>query len=768
MRIIEANIINFGKFKDRVFTFENGFNIVKGDNESGKSTLLAFIKFALYGVGRKNPSVAVGERERALSWNVGIAAGSLTVADVDGHLYRIERSGREGARGAYVDKVRIIDLENGEEVFIGEIPGEHFLGIDAQAYDSMCNIKQLEAVAVGAGAVKGAIDNLLSSGDESTSIQAAIKMLDTERRRLLHTNGRGGLVYEMELELSRLKSDHRSALIFENECIKNRDELERVELSLAKAKSEFEVAQRMCDVHDDVLRLQRFEELASLKSEVANLEEESAELDKNANCNISRASHDVAARLKNAANLLSESTASLESAKMQLESTKRALEGASPSSERGFEEIISEFGTPTGAIAHLGAKKKKKNDASLKLVLFGIAFALLIAFAVVLLIGNNMYGAATVAFIGIIAGALALSSYKKYSSAKAEIGAFMSKMGDGFCPKDEQIILNALQTWVGKKEERERLENALNKDEAMLSIATRVYQNEFNNARTLWSEFGNSSEIEDHSDALLALAQTMSEYLSKRSALDSLLREKRALIKSLSTELERFSEADIRTRITPEIKEKIKGTSFEKLKAERDAALYKSNQFNQYKAGIERNIAASERTRSSADIFPEIGECEQKLDTLKLRLDAVKLAMETIDVASREMKSDVTPKIKARAQENLALMTVGKYNELFIDENMGLSVFTEGATRPIDSLSRGSLDVAYFAVRLTLLQVLLADKEPPLYMDEVLSQLDDGRAENVLRAIAKHSESAQSVLFTCQNRDIELASRITNVNLIEI
>jgi uncharacterized protein YhaN len=113
-------------------------------------------------------------------------------------------------------------------------------------------------------------------------------------------------------------------------------------------------------------------------------------------------------------------------------------------------------------------------------------------------------------------------------------------------------------------------------------------------------------------------------------------------------------------------------------------------------------------------------------------------------------------------------MTAGKYNELFIDENMGLSVFTEGATRPIDSLSRGSLDVAYFAVRLTLLQVLLADKEPPLYMDEVLSQLDDGRAENVLRAIANHSESAQSVLFTCQNRDIELASRITNVNLIEI
>ena len=76
MKIIEINIIQFGKFKDVSFTLDDGFNIVKGDNESGKSTLLGFIKFALYGVGRKNPNIAVGERERALSWNVGIAAGS--------------------------------------------------------------------------------------------------------------------------------------------------------------------------------------------------------------------------------------------------------------------------------------------------------------------------------------------------------------------------------------------------------------------------------------------------------------------------------------------------------------------------------------------------------------------------------------------------------------------------------------------------------------------------------------------------------------------
>ena len=36
MKIIEINIIQFGKFKDRVFKLEDGFNVVRGENESGK------------------------------------------------------------------------------------------------------------------------------------------------------------------------------------------------------------------------------------------------------------------------------------------------------------------------------------------------------------------------------------------------------------------------------------------------------------------------------------------------------------------------------------------------------------------------------------------------------------------------------------------------------------------------------------------------------------------------------------------------------------
>ena len=100
---------------------------------------------------------------------------------------------------------------------------------------------------------------------------------------------------------------------------------------------------------------------------------------------------------------------------------------------------------------------------------------------------------------------------------------------------------------------------------------------------------------------------------------------------------------------------------------------------------------------------------------------------------------------------------------------MRLSVFVDGATRPIESLSRGSLDAAYFSVRLALLQTLLGNKQPPLYMDECLSQLDDGRATNVLSIISSYAKDSQCVLLTCQTRDVELAKSVApDVNVIEI
>ena len=768
MKIIEINIIQFGKFKDRIFTLEDGFNIVKGDNESGKSTLLGFIKFVLYGVGRKNPSIAVGERERAVSWNIGIAAGSLVIEDVDGKRYRIERNGRESAKGAYSDKAKIFDLLSGEEIVFDTTPGEHFLGIGAQAYDSMCNIKQLEAVAIGADAVKGVIDNLLSSGDENMNVQAAIKILEGERRVLLHANGKGGLLYESEIALDRLKSEYKGALISENERIKNHGELDKVEQALSKAKDEFNIAQKMCDLHDDVLRLQKFDRLRELKEDAERLAQESVELNQSVDFDITKASYEAAASMKTASSTLQRSENTLNSARNELNETEQAFSKLSFDDTKGLGEIIEEFGTPNAAITHLGAKKKKKSSSALMLTMFFVAGGVLAALAIALLIAPNYAGAATLGFIAAVLLVLAATYYKKFTRAKGEIESFMKNMGNDFCSKNEEKIFVALEKFYNEISERTRLTNVRESAKFRCNVAQDAYFADLSSAKGLAQDNGLDCSDSELFENLVALADKMNSYLSKRYELDEKIRENQALIRALGGELERFSERDLRARITPEIIERIMNVPYERLKAERDSALYKTNQYNQYKASVERNLASASGKRSSQDVFPEIEEAEERLSTLRLRLDAIRLAAATINEASSELKSDLTPRIRGEAEKNLAKMTSGKYAELYIDENMGLSVFADGATRPIDSLSKGSLDVAYFSVRLALLQTLIAEKYPPLYMDETLSQLDDKRAKNALSLISDYAKSTQCVLFTCQDRDLSLAREITEVNLIEL
>ncbi|MDU5260870.1 MAG: AAA family ATPase, partial [Clostridium celatum] len=50
MIIKKVNIIVFGGLKDKIINFDNGMNIIYGENEAGKSTIQAFIKIWLYGM----------------------------------------------------------------------------------------------------------------------------------------------------------------------------------------------------------------------------------------------------------------------------------------------------------------------------------------------------------------------------------------------------------------------------------------------------------------------------------------------------------------------------------------------------------------------------------------------------------------------------------------------------------------------------------------------------------------------------------------------
>ena len=91
MDILQLHLKHFGKFTDYRLDLHAGINIISGGNETGKSTLHAFIRAMLYGL-TKNRSRNPDEYRLREPWeNPSYFAGSMKLL-YGGKIYRIDRN----------------------------------------------------------------------------------------------------------------------------------------------------------------------------------------------------------------------------------------------------------------------------------------------------------------------------------------------------------------------------------------------------------------------------------------------------------------------------------------------------------------------------------------------------------------------------------------------------------------------------------------------------------------------------------------------------
>ncbi len=126
MTILEVRIGHFGKLKDKQIPFRAGTNIITGNNETGKSTIAAFIKAMLYGLEE-------GEEEYQHyfpRFYEGKFGGSLKVQDGNA-FYEIRRELSGAGRS-----LQVVDLSSGQPVEDPEEVLRSILGgIDRKAYE---------------------------------------------------------------------------------------------------------------------------------------------------------------------------------------------------------------------------------------------------------------------------------------------------------------------------------------------------------------------------------------------------------------------------------------------------------------------------------------------------------------------------------------------------------------------------------------------------------------------------------------------------------
>lgn len=760
MRIISIHIDEFGMLENRDFTFAPGMNILEGHNESGKSTLLAFIKFMLYGAPARGTGDAVPERTRRLNWRTGRAAGSMTVAVSSGE-YRIERSlvrtvsgSADASRESITESLQVIDLTSGTPLPRGTQPGEHFLGVPVGVFESTAFVRQLGATGVDGTGVSEALENLLTSANETSNTNRALSRLDAARKSLLHKNGRGGEIYTLQTERTAVAGRLARAKAAGSERIAAQTLLDGLKKSAAESREKLAALNARCDASDALMLLRRFESLHALEKKTSELRTALGELRDAEGAGDFFPDRAYTAHLRELEHKIGLAGADCARAETELARMRYEQPG-----DRARAEHAAEIRTAGGVDALTGqhaaltqAAKSLRTYAILCFVLGALCVVGGIALAA-LLPSWVGYGVALFG-LPVLAGGIACLTASKHRREAVEA---LCRQYGLTAEADEETFGDWLRSCFAEEDQLKGYAEVLEQVEDDLAAkqnALDALRREALSALAKW----NIAVIDGGLGEALADAIPRAE--RDTEAAEELLRDLSkydAVWQNTAAELADEDEAALRRRVEAAGVDAAE-LNITALRRERDFVAKGLEAVEAKRIETEKQLIALDATAEDPiKLAAKVDELDRRIAELTARHDAIQLAAASLSDAAESLRRGIIPRLRARAGELLSAITDGRYAGVGLGRGMALSVETADATRPVELLSAGTTDAAYLALRLALLELLYPNEMPPMLLDESLVQLDDDRASAMLGLLGERcAEGGQCLLFTCQPREARM------------
>ncbi|MBE6593270.1 MAG: hypothetical protein E7642_04675 [Ruminococcaceae bacterium] len=744
MRITELNITEFGCLKNKVIEPSDKLNIIYGENESGKSTVLLFIKFMLYGLTRR--SSANSERERSISWSSHRASGSMTFIHGDKH-YRIERSFTEATRGGS-EKLSILCLDDGLTVNTDKSAGEFFLGVPREAFESSACIGQMRSAEINGEKVASSIENMLSAADESVDTAKILKNLDNIRVSYRHKNKSGGSLYDGEQKINQLRMRAERA----REALLSLDgweqKLEHSRKDRDIAQSDFEHKDALLSELNKVSVLKRFEKLRAMQEEQNELEKQKKSCENSLTFGGYTVDRSHTAELKLCAK-------ELLAAQKNAEAKRNARNSAD---DGGYDRELALMGEKLESVGGSAAienelsenKKRAKRQGIFAVVSVILAIALGVdGAALIALMG--LYGA--ICFIGIpiflTFSIIFFVGKAKTKKRIKQIAAEYQSTPDGLLQK-----LSLCQAELVKKREYEQ-------SLARLDVELEYAEREMNDRQRALADVM-SKTLSEHDSKIETAAAEFKRLELLIAEKETLCSRADALSRMIDAEREaliHYDEQDLREQISVNIDE-VTPKAIAEAERQRSFLAEKLRALNDRISGLENTVVGLRATAEDPlPILDELEELEKRQRSDNEFYDALTLAMESIESAANVMRGSVTPVISKQAGELLDKLTAGKYSVLRTTSALGVSLDLDGYSVKSELLSAGTRDIAYLALRLSLFMRIFESELPPLVLDESLAQLDDNRAERVIALLGGLSaEGIQTLLFTSHKREEQISS----------
>lgn len=267
MKINKIKINSYGKLKEKEINFKDGINLIYGQNEAGKSTLIKFITNSLYGISKNKKGKEVSDFDKYKPWSGEEFSGKLEYELDNKEKYEIYRDFSKKNPKIFnenmedISKEFNIDKNKGNEFFYEQTK------IDEDLFLSTLAINQSEVKLENQAQnfLIQKIANLAQTGDDSISFK---RVMDRINRRQLD---------EVGTERSREKPI--------NIVARKLQELNAEKENLEKFKNfKYEYEEQENDLNDEILNLENennFLKEIKLQKENEKIENEKIKIKEN-------------------------------------------------------------------------------------------------------------------------------------------------------------------------------------------------------------------------------------------------------------------------------------------------------------------------------------------------------------------------------------------------------------------------------------------------------------------------------------------------------
>jgi uncharacterized protein YhaN len=180
----------------------------------------------------------------------------------------------------------------------------------------------------------------------------------------------------------------------------------------------------------------------------------------------------------------------------------------------------------------------------------------------------------------------------------------------------------------------------------------------------------------------------------------------------------------------------------------------------QARARVEQNPIDAEEVAGHAE---RAATWMEQLAMLQRRARVYDATLKALDAAERATMRTATRYLEQHMVADIERVTAGRYRRVQVDdENLALRVYAPERRDWVDvaTLSQGTLDTVYLAARIGLVRLVTGDRRPPLVMDDPFVTLDDDRARRALELLKDISTDFQVIYLTTSDRYDDAADRV--------